>query len=389
MKAAAVICECNPFHYGHRHVFAEAHKKADCVIAVMSGNFVQRGEAAVFDKYARARAVLRGGADLVVELPFPWSSASAEFFAQAGVSLASSLRADVLVCGASGTDAAPYRKIADELLSEEFRRMFEEMSAGNMGAAVARQQALSRLVGEEDAALLARPNDILATEYAKAIRELSCSVELCPIRRISAEEVPAFLGASAVREILAEQGFSAVQAYLPPESVAILQGEWDKGAYAPRESLEQLLFHHLRTCRALSDTSDGTDGVLERLKRCADEAADGADMFVRAATKKYTHARFRRAALFHMTDVTREALKQPPLFTHLLAASEKGCAYLSQIRKTAAVQILTKPSAAESLDEQSRAQYEKSCEADRLYTLCTQRVRPASEYVKRTPFIQK
>ena len=324
-----------------------------------------------------------------MELPFPWSAASAEFFARAGVSLASALQADVLVCGASGTDVSPYRQMADALLSEEFRRLFEEMNAGNMGAAVVRQQSLSRLVGEENAALLARPNDILAVEYAKAIRELSCSVELCPIRRISAEEVPAFLGASSVREILAERGFSAAQTYLPPESAAILQEEWDKGAYAPHEALADLAFRHLRTCRTLSDTSDGTDGVLDRLKRCADEAADGADMFARAATKKYTHARFRRAALFHMTDVTREELKQPPLFTHLLAASEKGCAYLSRIRRTAAVQILTKPSAAESLDEQSRAQYEKSCEADRLYTLCTQRVRPASEYVKRTPFIQK
>ena len=82
-RISAIICELNPLHEGHKHIFSAAKEKSDVLIAVMSGNFVQRGETAVYDKYKRARSVLSAGADLVLELPFPYSASSAEFFARA------------------------------------------------------------------------------------------------------------------------------------------------------------------------------------------------------------------------------------------------------------------------------------------------------------------
>ncbi|MBE6561712.1 MAG: nucleotidyltransferase family protein [Ruminococcaceae bacterium] len=388
MKAAAVICECNPYHFGHRHVFSEARRTADCVIAVMSGNFVQRAEAAVFDKYARAEAVLRCGADLVVELPFPWSSASAEFFAGAGVSLAASLGADVLVFGAAQADIALYRRIADILLSEEFHCQFAAASAGNSGAAAVRQKCLAQYIGESDAEIMQIPNDILAVEYCKAVREQNLSLRMIPVRRISSEEIPAFRSASCIREILSGGNFTEAAEFMPPEAADIFRQALECGKFAPGQPLAQILFQHLRLCRNIPETADGTDGVLERLIRCAGESSCAEEMYTRAATKKYTNTRFRRAALFHLMGILLQDLRAMPRFTHLLAASRAGCAYLAQIRKSAGVQILTKPSDGPT-EESARRQYEKQCEADRLYTLCMKNILSAGEYLRRTPIIDR
>ncbi len=388
MRAAAIICECNPYHFGHRHVFGEARRFADCVIAVMSGNFVQRAEAAVFDKYARAEAVLRCGADLVFELPFPWSSASAEYFAGAGVSLADSLGADTLVFGAAQADITPYRRIADILLSEEFRRQFAAASSGNSGAAAVRQKCLAQYIGEENAEIMQVPNDILAIEYCKAVRVKNLSLQMIPVRRISAEEMPAFRGASKIRELLEDGSFADVQRFMPPEAADIFHRAWESGKYAPGQPLAQILFQHLRLCEKKPETADGTDGVIERLMRCAAESSDAQEMFARAATKKYTNTRFRRAALFHLLGIRQLELREIPQFTHLLAASAVGCAYLAQIRKSAGVQILTKPSAVPT-EECIRRQYEKLCEADRLYTMCTAKTAPAGTFLRISPIIDR
>ena len=124
MSVTAIVCELNPLHNGHMHVMKAA--EGDAVVLVMSGNFTQRALSAAFHKYARAEAAVRSGADLVVELPFPYCSSGGDFFARAGVSIAERIGADRLMFGSSCADRELLSDIARTLSSEEYRRLFSE-----------------------------------------------------------------------------------------------------------------------------------------------------------------------------------------------------------------------------------------------------------------------
>ena len=120
MKTSGIICEYNPFHAGHAYLIEEAKQRADAVICVMSGQFTQRGEAAILDKFVRAKNAILGGADLVLELPMPFSAASARYFATAGVTLLNMVGVDLLVFGSERGDVSLLSELADRSLSEDF-----------------------------------------------------------------------------------------------------------------------------------------------------------------------------------------------------------------------------------------------------------------------------
>ena len=173
MKTIGVVAEYNPFHYGHAYHLAESRRIAGedaAVIAVMSGDFVQRGEAAVYSKYARAEAACRCGADLVVELPLPWALASAEGFAKAAVKILAAMGTDLISFGSETENLEELAAVADLLRQEGFidrvRRMLKEHPEQNYAAA--RQQTAEQILGRK-LDCMQRPNSILALEYLKAI----------------------------------------------------------------------------------------------------------------------------------------------------------------------------------------------------------------------------
>ncbi len=388
IKASAVICECNPLHLGHEYVFTNAKDRADCVVAIMSGNFVQRAENAVFDKYTRAEALCRCGVDLVVELPFPWSSASAEYFASAGVSVADALGVRSLIFGAIQKDISVIKAIAEILRAHSEELHMLNRTEINIGAASVREDYLASLCGEEAREILRSPNDILAVEYCKAILTKKISLEPQSVPRISENENASFRSASALRATLLSDSVETLQPHIPPSAYDVFQREWLNKHAAFPQTLGNLEFQHFRMNQcSLNESAEGAGGVLERLRNAAAYARDSREMFDLAATKKYTNARFRRAALFSLLNVSAQALARMPLFTVVLAANRTGCAYLAQIRKTAKMQIITKPSDIQSLSAEERKQYDKLCEADRLYTLCMQEVQPADFFLKKSPWI--
>ena len=169
MKISAIICELNPLHSGHQALFAHAKARFGGLVCVLSGNFVQRGEPALLDKWARTRLALESGADLVLELPLPWALAGAERFAAGGVALARALGCvDTLLFGSEEGDIQPLWQLAEALLSPAFPQALQQVDA-TLPFAQRRQRAAARLVGEDTAALLEKPNCILGVEYLKAI----------------------------------------------------------------------------------------------------------------------------------------------------------------------------------------------------------------------------
>ena len=338
-KISAIICEFNPLHEGHRYVIGEA-KKYGPVVCVMSGNFVQRGECAVADKYVRAKDAIEAGADLVVELPFPWCAAPAEFFARAGVTVAASLGATDLVFGSESGDLEIIRKAAALYDDESFRDRVFIRHSDSVGYAEARY-AVAQDMAPDAAEVFNSSNDSLAAEYIRQSGGLG--FEFHALRRLEG------YSAEKIRE---ESGFT--------------HRLFD---------IERELFCLGRNHK---DSFDSASGVINRLERCAAASSSGYDMLRRAKTKKYTDARLRRAALFAVTGVTKEDLASEPDFTVLLAANGKGREILNGAR---GIEIVTKPADAVSY------RYAHEALADRLYTLCIPTGAAADDFLKKSPHI--
>ncbi|MEE3402493.1 MAG: nucleotidyltransferase family protein [Acutalibacteraceae bacterium] len=182
----AVICELNPLHNGHAYLFRQMHKDGCKVIACMSGHFTQRGEPAVFDKYTRTKAALLSGADLVIELPATYACAGAERFAFGGVYLLQALGCvDRLYCGSECGDTARLEQAAQAVADTAVENILRQYLGEGITYAAAREKAVRRLYGEETAAVLTNPNDILGTEYAKALHRLHSPIQLHTIQRVA------------------------------------------------------------------------------------------------------------------------------------------------------------------------------------------------------------
>ena len=261
MRCIAVISEFNPFHNGHGHLFDEIRRRTEdeCVLCcVMSGNFTQRGDCALFAKSERAAMAADEGADLVVELPFPWSMASAEFFARAGVAIAAAMGADTLAFGAETPDDTLFDRIgkilADDAFTLKLTGLLRAPKSRGIPYAILRQQLLMQLLPDITSDFFRSPNNILGLEYSRAIHSRKDPIALMSIPRAGGSyhgpltQHAYFAGASAIRAQLAEGDFDRVRPYLPRDTfdrvVSLMQsGQYSRGP----EVLWPLLAHRLLT----------------------------------------------------------------------------------------------------------------------------------------------
>ncbi len=384
MKKTAIICEINPYHNGHRHIFAQARANfGGVVLAVMSGNFVQRGIPSVFDKYTRAALLCEkphsGGesaADLVVELPFPWCAAGTEAFAMGGVSVARGMGADSLVCGSENGETDYIAAAARARDSVDYLRRVKELEKGSHtrgeGSAV-----LSDRVMEEFGFSLGA-NDKLGAEYVRNFGEEGFRA----FPRISgAGDVP-YKSATDLRRLLWNGDAEGTKPYVPDHAFELYSG--CGGDLVKPNRLLELQYVFFRLFYRGEETAEGEGGLLERIRASALGTCSPEEFFKAVRTKKYTDARIRRAMLFAMLGVKREMLKSPPPYTVLLAANGRGREYLSELRKTGTFPVITKPSDAPSDVE---PWYAVQKEADRLYTMCTDVVGESDAYMKKHPAI--
>lgn len=357
-KISAVICELNPCHEGHKYIFKRAKEFGDTVIAIMSGNFVQRGEAAVYDKYSRAESALEAGADLVLELPYPWCAASTEFFASAAVEIAEKIGVDNLVFGSESGDKDALLKASEILKREEFNSAIPP----DIRAAEYREKLLYETDPTLPSGLLSSANDILGIEYIKNLKK----VNAVPYKRISCDS------ASSIR---AKMKAGTIRA--------------EGTIYS--DKLFDLIFSKLRcsTESPIFTTAEASGGVGERLYKSANASKNGLHMLENAKTKQYTDARLRRAGLFYLTETNLSDLKEKPLFTNVLAFNPKGRAFLSSLRKSKDIVLITKPSDESSLSDEAKLQYSRLKRADRIYTLLTDKISDANYFLKHSPYIYK
>ncbi len=383
MKIVGVIAEYNPFHTGHAWQLAELRRRfgaETAIVCAMSGNFVQRGDFAIARKHVRAEAAVCGGADLVLELPLPWATASAENFAAGGVSvLAATGLVDTLAFGSECADSACLMRVADCLLSEGFAAALRgELSAGDSFAA-ARQRAAARFCGA-DAAVLEAPNDILAVEYCKALRRHGSKIEPLALPRTGvahdSAEAGEYASASLIRDLILgknETGSSDLPArYLTPDMLRLYESEAAAGRAPVRlETAERAILAKLRTMGEddFAAFDGGGEGLYHRFYD-ASRTASGINALLDAVkTKRYAHARLRRLLLAIYLGVTPEERKQSIPYLRVLAMNDKGKYLLHEMRKTATLPILVKPADVRKLSADARHLMETEARATDLYAL--------------------
>lgn len=375
MSVSAVICELNPLHNGHLRVMSEAKSDGSSLVLVMSGNFTQRAGCAICDKYARAKAAVEAGADLVLELPFPYSSAGAEYFAHAGVKIAEAAFADRLVFGSESADETMLYRIADTVASEEYRRTFAEESAADpaSGAAAIRSRTLAKMIPGYPADRTEAPNDTLAAEYIRF-----ANIPCVPVKRINT------MSASGLRRMSRGE----MTPFIPDATARML----DEAASSDQKILRDMLWRHIRINGIPEDTAECGGGLGDRMQRLARQESDADGFFTACATKRYTNSRILRAALFAFLGVTEADLSQMPRITTLLAATSRGCGILSRMRKTDGLRIITKPADAEDIagdDTAAVRQLDLTRRADELYTMLHSPASTADYFLTKSPYIEK
>lgn len=377
MAFIGVVCEYNPFHNGHEYHLSESRKarRGEGVVCVMSGDFVQRGEAAIYSKFARAEAACFCGADVVFELPLPWSLASAEGFARGAVGLLAALGADAISFGTEAERLEDLEFLARKLLEAETVDAIREKQAqdATLSFAAARQAALEELCGPA-ARLLEGPNNILAVEYLKAI--YSQKLELTPlaVRRFGSQHDGAGEGrnrsASELRSLLL-CGESAAK-YMPKAAAAVYEKDTRMGRGMPsREVLETAMISRLRTldaarCAVLPDASDG---LGERLLAAAAEEPTMDSLLASVKNKRLAMSRVRRVCCCAALGVESGLTSGIPPYARLLALTGKGREILGEIKKTSEIPIITKPATVRELGGESLRIFELGSAAHDLYVL--------------------
>lgn len=388
MSNFCIVSEFNPFHNGHAYLIAKAREMgADTVTCIMSGNSTQRGELAITDKYLRAQAAVECGADLVIELPFPWCSASAEYFADAAVKLVSPF-GNKLIFGSECGDVEKLRSAAQFCESNEFSTEYEKLLVDGEGAANA-FTAVLKSRGYDS--LLS--NDILGISYIRAIIRNRISLEPITVSRIGAaynekNEVSGDIqSATAIRAMLESGDTDKLKKYIPRTMCQKLIEEYNGGRLTDTAEISALLLGFFRLCDAerLSDIADTSGGIVNRLVTAAKQSTSAAEMLEAVRTKRYTDAKLRRAILYCLTGTLANALKAEPEYTLLLATNERGRELLAKNRRCGGICVVTKPADAPKDTEQ----YKISEKLDSVYSLARKNKYSCDFFLKKRAYIQK
>ena len=377
MDFIGVVCEYNPFHNGHAYHLRESARLTDeqGVVCVMSGDFVQRGEAALYAKYARAEAAVRGGADVVFELPLPWALASAEGFARGAVGLLAAIGATTLSFGTESEDLGILDTLARRLIEPQTVELIRAKMADEpeLSFAAARQRVLEQLCGE-GARALETPNNILAVEYLKTICEQELSIKPLAVRRLGSAHDGAGEGntrsASEIRSLLS-RGESADR-FMSASSRAVFERDTAQGRGIPsRTALETAILARLRMLR-LADFAalpDASGGLGERLCRAAAEEPTLDAVFAAVKNKRLAMSRVRRACYCAALGVRIGMADGIPPYARLLAANARGREMLAELRESSEIPIVTKPAAVRELGERSETVFSLGAAAHDLYVL--------------------
>lgn len=333
MQVTGIIVEYNPFHNGHQYHVEQARQRtnAEVIVAVMSGNFVQRGKPAIFDKWTRAREALCGGVDVVFELPISGSVQPGHIFAQEAVKLLHEVGVQTIVCGAEHPDY-DFMKLAQQpIINKQAFKAYQQTYATTY------YEQLTNATGVK----ISLPNDILALSYAHAIVENNWQDEITlqPIQRIGAnyhdqilKDNQVIASATAIRE----NDINKVKQYVPTQTYQDLTN------ISQTASFEKVWWPFLKyriesaSISELSRIYQVTEGLEYKLKKAVEQSESYEDLIHNLKSKRYTSARLQRMVLYVLLNISdaemQMAWNQP--FLNLLGVSTQGQKWLKKAKKS-------------------------------------------------------
>lgn len=330
-----IICEFNPFHSGHKYLIDTVRQNSDGIVCVMSGNLVQRGEFAVYDKFTRAKTALENGADLIIELPCAYSTLSAGGFAKYAVQiLEASGVVDEIAFGAECDNIDKLKETADKI--QKCDSLIKEKLAGGLSYPAARKAAVN-------SDILDTPNNILAVEYIRQTK-LPCRA----IKRIGKghDTDDTEYSASAIRDGLSLENICSLK------------------------NCETAVLAKLRTmrCEDFLKLDDVSEGLENRIVDAVRTSVSLEEIYDKIKTKRYTHSRIRRIILRAYLDITKDFTSDVP-YIRILSFNRKGQDIAALMKKNANLPIISRYSDVKELSEKGRRLFDLECKCTDLYNL--------------------
>lgn len=351
-RVIGVIAEYNPFHNGH-YYHLQATKEvtgADYCVAVISGNFTQRGDTSIVNKWAKTYMAICGGADLVIELPTVYSISSAENFASGAIKILDNLKVvDTVSFGAEANDLATLNNIANVLYEEP--KAYTNILAHELKKGIsypsARENALMMYLNDikRYANTLNSPNNILAIEYLKALKVQKSKLEPIMIRRKKVyyndnKIVDDFASATAIRKLLQDGEYTNLRKVIPRSSYTIIGQEARKGSIVlSLEKYEKEIIYTLRRMKVeeIANLPDVSEGLQFAIKNAANESNTLKDLISNIKSKRYTQTRIQRILLYALLGIDKKLMdnsKKVVPYVRVLGFTQKGKSLLSEIART-------------------------------------------------------
>ncbi len=338
MKVAGIVAEYNPFHNGHKYHIEKTKEEtgATHIAAVMSGDFVMRGEPALCGKQERAKAAVMGGCDLVIEMPICYSLSSAEYFAYGGVYILNAMGCvDFLSFGSEEGELENLCKIADMLLKPEMQSNIKEQMKKGIPVFKAISESLN-----EFADILEKPNNILGINYIKALKRLNSKIMPYTLKR----EGDGYNEETALSEIASAKTLrnmllkgEDISAFVPNSTCEILE----KPVF--EENFDLMMTYALRMAdiNKIKSAADVNEGLENLIKKAAFSANTVKDIADEIKSKRYAYTRIKRILYNILLDIPETSRKKNPEYIKILAFNEKGRELLSEMKKTSSLPVIT------------------------------------------------
>jgi len=349
MTTAVIASEYNPFHNGHAYHIEETRAAgATHIVAVMSGNFTQRGTPAAIEKHARAKAALAGGVDLVLELPLPYAMATAQRFAFGVASIAEGMGcADVLSFGSESGYLSILQAAASSVDNPAVLERMNDLLSTGITFARARQMAVSEICGDEIAEMLSNPNDLLAVEYIRQLKEINSSILPFAVKRTGVRhDEQTYRGdiasASFLRALMRSGGPAALNDLMPPPSLEAVKEAAAQGLTPFDDSaIETAMLAVLRrmTPEDILRLPDISEGIENRIYGAIRQACSLDEVYSISKSKRYTAARIRRIIMAAFLGLPNSLGTEPPPYIRVLGFNQKGREVLAVMKKTAKLPV--------------------------------------------------
>lgn len=349
-KVLGIVCEYNPFHNGHLYHLEQSKKMtaANYTVAIMSGNFTERGSTALLDKWSRAESALKCGIDLVIELPVLYATSSAENFADGAVKILNALKVvDYISFGAETSNIDILTEIADILYNEpkQFKTILSQELSSGLSFPKARENALLMYLNSKKYEnILSSPNNILGIEYIKALKKHKSNIQPISIARFEAGYNDNFYSgniasATAIRNIVKNGGVDILRKLLPAPSYDILIRNVKKGQIIPDLSVfEKQIIYNLRkmSTNEIAELPDVSEGLEFTLKNAANSCNNIVELLDSIKSKRYTSTRIQRILLYSLLGITKiemDLSKKCTPYVRVLGFNERGKFIISEATK--------------------------------------------------------